>query len=51
VQVCEICERPGHDIFNCDLLKEDIPVGASRSASSDIVCEDCETPGHRASEW
>jgi CAP-Gly domain-containing linker protein 1 len=20
--VCEICERPGHDIFSCDLLKE-----------------------------
>jgi CAP-Gly domain-containing linker protein 1 len=20
--VCEICERPGHDIFSCDLLRE-----------------------------
>lgn len=21
--LCEICERPGHDIFSCDLLRED----------------------------
>ncbi|KAJ4490940.1 hypothetical protein J3R30DRAFT_3278235 [Lentinula aciculospora] len=21
--VCEICEKPGHDIFSCDLLRED----------------------------
>jgi len=36
--VCEICERPGHDIFNCSLLKDD----------KELICEDCESPGHVA---
>ena len=49
-QVCEICERPGHDIFNCDLLKDDVPVSKSSRGTSEVVCEDCETPGHQASE-
>ncbi|EFI28199.1 CAP-Gly domain-containing protein [Coprinopsis cinerea okayama7 len=48
-QVCEICERPGHDIFNCDLLKDDMPTTPS-TTSSELVCADCETPGHTASE-
>ncbi|CAA7259296.1 unnamed protein product [Cyclocybe aegerita] len=39
-EVCEICERPGHDIFNCSLLKDDVGTG--------LVCEDCESPGHVA---
>ncbi|KAJ3492810.1 hypothetical protein NLJ89_g11159 [Agrocybe chaxingu] len=39
-EVCEICERPGHDIFNCSLLKDDAGTG--------LVCEDCESPGHAA---
>ncbi|KAL1742069.1 hypothetical protein HDZ31DRAFT_84391 [Schizophyllum fasciatum] len=50
-QVCEICERPGHDIFTCDLLKEDS--GRSSRASStttDLFCEDCEGHGHTAAE-
>ncbi|KAF5385794.1 hypothetical protein D9615_002454 [Tricholomella constricta] len=25
-QVCEICERPGHDIFSCDVLNKEAPV-------------------------
>ncbi|KAF8973365.1 hypothetical protein BDZ97DRAFT_1780925 [Flammula alnicola] len=37
-EVCEICERPGHDIFNCSLLKDD--------GGGQVVCEDCESPGH-----
>lgn len=56
--VCEICERPGHDIFNCDLLKED---GASKKTSTpvttwpprtvvDLFCEDCESHGHVAAD-
>jgi len=42
--VCEICERPGHDIFNCDLLKDETP------SSKVPVCEDCENPGHTAND-
>ncbi len=41
-EVCEICERPGHDIFNCSLLKED--------AGGQVICEDCESPGHVAAD-
>ncbi|KAF6762946.1 CAP-Gly domain-containing protein [Ephemerocybe angulata] len=49
--VCEICEKPGHDIFNCDLLKDDgpparAPVPVSSSSSSEPYCEDCESYGH-----
>jgi CAP-Gly domain-containing linker protein 1 len=56
--VCEICERPGHDIFNCDLLKEDsakMPRGSGPNqklngghSSTDLFCEDCESHGHTA---
>ncbi|THH28649.1 hypothetical protein EUX98_g5533 [Antrodiella citrinella] len=50
-EVCEICERPGHDIFNCDLLKSDGPgisdSGVSR-ANEELFCEDCEERGHTA---
>ncbi|KAH9937733.1 hypothetical protein B0H21DRAFT_758089 [Amylocystis lapponica] len=51
-EVCEICERPGHDIFTCDLLKEEttVPLSALSVSSdgSDLYCEDCEEPGHAA---
>lgn len=47
--VCEICERPGHDIFSCDLLKEESPSGVSQSPS-DLFCEECEEHGHLAAE-
>ncbi|KAI0743950.1 hypothetical protein C8Q80DRAFT_1220751 [Daedaleopsis nitida] len=53
-EVCEICERPGHDIFTCDLLKEGPPSSsalsstASRLDESELICEDCEERGHRA---
>ncbi|KAL1673859.1 hypothetical protein EV122DRAFT_293840 [Schizophyllum commune] len=50
-QVCEICERPGHDIFSCDLLKEDSGRSSRAStASTDLFCEDCEGHGHTAAE-
>ncbi|KDQ57549.1 hypothetical protein JAAARDRAFT_267809 [Jaapia argillacea MUCL 33604] len=49
--VCEICERPGHDIFSCDLLKEEVPkklqpLKINVTDPSEMYCEDCETHGH-----
>ncbi|KIP04841.1 hypothetical protein PHLGIDRAFT_75210 [Phlebiopsis gigantea 11061_1 CR5-6] len=53
--LCEICERPGHDIFSCDLLKDDRPLAGGsisahdflkKSARDDLYCEDCEEHGH-----
>lgn len=51
--VCEICEQPGHDIFSCHLLKDDIPsIGSSSRTtyadanSPDLWCEDCESQGY-----
>jgi len=51
--ICEICERPGHDLFNCDLLKEDTgtihrPAADKLSGNTDLFCEDCESYGHLA---
>lgn len=55
--VCEICERPGHDIFNCDLLKEDGSSKKTMPATTwpprtvvDLFCEDCESHGHVAAD-
>ncbi|KAI8993927.1 hypothetical protein BD414DRAFT_457184 [Trametes punicea] len=54
-EVCEICERPGHDIFTCDLLKEGAapPRMSTRMSTtstqddlSEVICEDCEERGH-----
>ncbi|KAH9929550.1 uncharacterized protein BXZ73DRAFT_90402 [Epithele typhae] len=52
-EVCEICERPGHDIFTCDLLKEGAPPPSSASShfrrdEDEAICEDCEERGHTA---
>ncbi|TCD63032.1 hypothetical protein EIP91_006068 [Steccherinum ochraceum] len=51
-EVCEICERPGHDIFNCDLLKNEgsseAGGGSNSKASEELFCEDCEERGHTA---
>ncbi|KXN90912.1 Eukaryotic translation initiation factor 3 subunit C [Leucoagaricus sp. SymC.cos] len=33
--LCEICERPGHDIFTCDLLKEEAPKSLIKLSNSD----------------
>jgi hypothetical protein len=54
--VCEICELPGHDIFNCDLLKGGSNTTQAKSHWSnnddnsllDLFCEDCESHGHSA---
>lgn len=53
--VCEICEQPGHDIFSCDLLKDERPLSSNSEASflkknvsDDLFCEDCEEHGHTA---
>ncbi|KAL7281479.1 hypothetical protein ACG7TL_004794 [Trametes sanguinea] len=56
-EVCEICERPGHDIFTCDLLKEDaapprmssrVSATSSQDDLSEVICEDCEERGHNS---
>ena len=48
--VCEICERPGHDIFSCDLLKDGVPSTTLSNATAleELFCEDCEGRGHTA---
>ncbi|KZT72034.1 hypothetical protein DAEQUDRAFT_723192 [Daedalea quercina L-15889] len=50
--VCEICERPGHDIFSCDLLKTGVPSSecapSGATALEELFCEDCEGRGHTA---
>jgi len=47
-QACEICERPGHDIFSCSMLRDD--VGMNSRSTTPIFCEDCESPGHVAAD-
>ncbi|KAG1848637.1 hypothetical protein C8R48DRAFT_663471 [Suillus tomentosus] len=55
--VCEICERPGHDIFTCDLLRDETPpareqdvVKKTNGDPSDLFCVDCEGHGHVAAD-
>ena len=52
--MCEICERPGHDIFTCDLLKDDsssAPHNSDKAGTrGDLYCEDCEETGHVAAD-
>ena len=48
-QLCEICERPGHDIFSCSILRDDVGMN-SRTSTTPIFCEDCESPGHVAAD-
>ncbi|KAG2145954.1 uncharacterized protein EDB93DRAFT_1150216 [Suillus bovinus] len=49
--VCEICERPGHDIFSCDLLRDETPpVKKTNGDPSDLFCVDCEGHGHVAAD-
>jgi chromosome segregation ATPase len=55
--VCEICERPGHDIFTCDLLRDDTTLARDQNAikktngdPSDLFCVDCEGHGHVAAD-
>ncbi|RDB16858.1 Dynactin subunit 1 [Hypsizygus marmoreus] len=48
--VCEICERPGHDIFNCDVLNKEAPAVLHGRTSVDLFCEDCEGHGHVAAD-
>ncbi|KAG6820995.1 hypothetical protein H0H93_008624 [Arthromyces matolae] len=38
--VCEICERPGHDIFGCDVLNKG---GAVKMDKKEPFCEDCDS--------
>ncbi|TFK44617.1 hypothetical protein BDQ12DRAFT_673277 [Crucibulum laeve] len=47
--LCEICERPGHDIFNCDLLKDEVGGrGSMGGRGGELFCDDCENHGHVA---
>lgn len=53
--VCEICERPGHDIFTCDLLRDGKPAGKhavnqTNGDPSNLFCVDCEGHGHVAAD-
>jgi CAP-Gly domain-containing linker protein 1 len=52
LQVCEICERPGHDIFSCNLLKAEVTSTHISGPLSDIdiYCEDCESHDHAATD-
>ncbi|KAF7361997.1 CAP-Gly domain-containing linker protein 2 [Mycena venus] len=47
--VCEICEKPGHDIFTCSLLSAGTPTD-DRTSDSELFCEDCESHGHVAAD-
>jgi len=47
-EVCEICERPGHDIFSCSMLKDEPRTRAT--SVSGLFCEECENPGHTAAD-
>ena len=51
-EVCEICEQPGHDIFNCDVLKGEAVLSRPVSAMSgqELYCEDCGEHGHVVTE-
>ena len=44
--VCELCEKPGHDMFNCDALPPLRSDTAPIDDPSDLFCEDCDTHGH-----
>ncbi|KAJ7132877.1 hypothetical protein C8R43DRAFT_1023761 [Mycena crocata] len=48
--VCEICEKPGHDIFSCSLLGAGSPVDGPTSSGAELFCEDCESHGHVAAD-
>ena len=51
--MCEICERPGHDIFTCDLLKDDSStsqIPKKTGAGGELYCDDCEETGHVAAD-
>jgi CAP-Gly domain-containing linker protein 1 len=45
--VCELCEKPGHDMFNCDALP---PLQSNANDPSDLFCEDCDTHGHTTAD-
>jgi hypothetical protein len=47
--VCELCDKPGHDMFNCDALP---PLRSNTSANdlADMFCEDCDTHGHTTAD-
>ncbi|KAK6985240.1 hypothetical protein R3P38DRAFT_3102133 [Favolaschia claudopus] len=48
--VCEICEKPGHDIFTCSLLSSGASTDDRPTSDSELFCEDCESHGHVAAE-
>ncbi|KAF7973871.1 hypothetical protein HWV62_14088 [Athelia sp. TMB] len=44
-EVCELCDQPGHDMFNCDGLPPLAPKSLHEDPSS-LYCDDCDTHGH-----
>jgi hypothetical protein len=48
--VCELCEKPGHDMFNCDALPPLRTNAAPVDDPSDMFCEDCDTHGHSTAD-
>ncbi|KAG2150614.1 hypothetical protein DEU56DRAFT_780997 [Suillus clintonianus] len=54
--ICELCKRPGHDIFTCDLLRDETPTARDNTVKktnrdpSDLFCVDCEGHGHVAAD-
>jgi CAP-Gly domain-containing linker protein 1 len=48
--VCELCEKPGHDMFNCDALPPLRSNTAPGDDPSDLFCEDCDTHGHTTAD-
>ncbi|KAF7965387.1 hypothetical protein HWV62_44085, partial [Athelia sp. TMB] len=44
-EVCELCDQPGHDMFNCDGLPPLAPKSLREDPSS-LYCDDCDTHGH-----
>ncbi|KAJ7096443.1 hypothetical protein C8R44DRAFT_813037 [Mycena epipterygia] len=48
--VCEICEKPGHDIFSCSLLGAGTSPDGGTSSGAELFCEDCESHGHVAAD-
>ena len=48
--VCELCDKPGHDMFNCDTLPPLQSNVTPLDDPSDLYCEDCDTHGHTTAD-
>jgi len=48
--VCELCDKPGHDMFNCEALPPLQSNVTPPDDPSDLYCEDCDTHGHTTAD-